>query len=455
METVLLYIVGILIVVVGLVLSIGLHEIGHLVPAKAFGVKVGQYMIGFGPTVFSRTKGETEYGVKAIPLGGYISMSGMFPPQKTAVVAEDALATNHRAQGGRTSTTGIFQTLVQDARTASAETIDEGDEKRTFYRLAVPKRIVIMLGGPVMNLLIAIVLFGVVLCGFGVQQASTTVGSVSQCVLPAGSTETTCPANATPSPGAAAGIEPGDRILSIGGTAIDNWDQSTALIQKAAGTTVDFVVLRDGAKTTLDVTPLLTKRYVTDANGNYVTDSSGAKETQEVGFVGIGAAYARTQQPVTAVIPAVWSNVTNVGNLIIHLPQRLVGVAQAAFGGGERDANGPVSVVGVGRMAGEVASLDSVPILDRASYLVGLLASLNVALFVFNLIPLMPLDGGHVAGAIIEGVRRFFAKLFGRPDPGPVDTAKVIPLTFVVVAILGAMSLLLIYADLVNPISVG
>lgn len=457
-ETVLLYIVGILIVVVGLIVSIGLHEIGHLIPAKAFGVKVGQYMIGFGPTIFSRTKGETEYGVKAIPLGGYISMSGMFPPQRTAEVAEDALGApgeQHRVAAGRTATTGVFQTLVQDARTASAETVDEGEEQRTFYRLAVPKRIVIMLGGPVMNLLIAIVLFAVVLCGIGTQQPTTTVGSVSACVLPAGSTETTCPAGATQSPGAAAGIRAGDRILSIDGTTVSSWDQSTSIIQKSSGQAVDMVVLRDGARETLEITPLLTKRYVTDANGNYVTDSSGAKETEEVGFVGIGSVYERQQSPVSAVLPAVGSNIANVGHLILNLPQRLIGVAQAAFGGGERDPNGPVSVVGVGRMAGDVASLNSVPVLDRASVLVGLLASLNVALFVFNLIPLMPLDGGHVAGAIIEGVRRFFAKLFGRKDPGPVDTAKVIPLTFAVVAILGAMSLLLFYADIVNPISIG
>ncbi|MCU1527496.1 MAG: peptidase [Frondihabitans sp.] len=449
-ETVLLYVLGILVVVVGLVLSIGLHEIGHLIPAKAFGVKVGQYMIGFGPTIFSRRKGETEYGVKAIPLGGYISMSGMFPPQKTGDVAVDAVESR-----GRTATTGMFQTLVQDAREASAETIDEGDDSRTFYRLAVPKRIVIMLGGPVMNLLIAIVLFTVVLCGFGTQQETTTIGTVSQCVLPASSTSTTCSADAKASPGAAAGIQPKDQLVSIDGTKVTSWIQSTSIIQKSAGKTLRVVVKRGRQDVTLSVTPLLTERYKTDANGNVVTNSAGKKETEDVGFVGIGAATARIQEPLTAVLPAVGSNIESVGNLILNLPERMVGVAKAAFGGGTRSADGPVSVVGVGRMAGEVASLNSVPIVDRLSVLVGLLASLNIALFVFNLIPLMPLDGGHVAGAIIEGVRRFFAKLFGKRDPGPVDTAKVIPLTFAVVAVLGAMSLLLIYADIVNPVSLG
>ncbi|BDZ51010.1 peptidase [Frondihabitans sucicola] len=398
METVLLFIVGILVVVVGLVLSIGLHEIGHLVPAKRFGVKVGQYMIGFGPTIWSRRKGETEYGFKAIPLGGYISMSGMFPPQKTAEVGVDAVESR-----GRTSTTSLFGTLTQDAREASAETVSAGEEERTFYRLAVPKRIVIMLGGPVMNLLIAIVLFGVVLCGFGTQQLSTTVGSVSECVLPATSTATSCPAGATRAPGAAAGLTAGDKILSIDGTRITSWNQSTRIIQKASGKSLSFVVERRGQKTTLAVTPIKTLPYVTDANGNVVTDSAGKKETEQVGFVGIGSAYERVQQPVSAVLPAVGSNIAGVATLIVHLPERLVNVGQAVFGGGTREANGPVSVVGVGIMAGQIASTDSVPIVDRVSYLVSLLASLNIALFVFNLVPLMPLDGGHVAGAIIEG----------------------------------------------------
>ncbi|QEO10865.1 site-2 protease family protein [Protaetiibacter larvae] len=435
----LLYVLGIVIVVVGLALSIGLHELGHLVPAKLFKVKVGQYMIGFGPTLFSRRRGETEYGVKAIPLGGYISMAGMYPPAKGGGAA-------------RTANTGFFDMLIQDAREQSAETVTPGAEDRVFYKLPVHKRIVIMLGGPVMNLLIAIVLYGVVLCGFGIPQYSTTLGSVNACVATtAGQTE--CGPDDPVSPGAAAGLKPGDRIVSIDGTEITSWEQATSIIRTSPETALAVVVERDGAEQTLEVTPILSERPVVDENGRPVTDEDGATVTQDVGFVGIAPATEKVQQPVTAVIPAVWDNSVRVGQIVVTLPQRLVQVAQAAFGGDERDPNGPISVVGVGRLAGEITALDAAPVADRAATLIQMLAALNVALFVFNLIPLLPLDGGHVAGALWEAIRRRFAKLFGRPDPGPVDIAKLLPLTMVIVGILAVSSALLIYADIVNPVT--
>ena len=432
------FILGVVIIVVGLALSIGLHEIGHLVPAKLFGVKVTQYMIGFGPTLWSRRRGETEYGMKAIPLGGYISMIGMFPPA--------------RGERAKADSTGFFRGLVQDARDSSTESITAGDEHRAFYLLPVWKRVIVMFGGPFMNLVLAVLLFGVLLMGFGVAQASTTVASVSECALPATSERQTCEPGDPAAPGAAAGIEPGDRILSVAGEPIDDWSESTAIIREHAGEPVAFVVERDGDTVELEVTPMLSERYLFDDNGAVVTDAAGDPLTEQAGFVGIGAVVETVQQPVTEVLPTVGEGIAGVAGIILNLPQRMVDIAEAAFGPGERDPNGPMSIVGAGRVAGEVAATDQLEVVQKAAGLVGLLGSLNLALFVFNLVPLLPLDGGHIAGALWEGIRRGFAKLFRRPDPGPVDLARLMPLTLAVVVILGGMSALLIYADIVKPV---
>jgi len=440
-ETVLLYVLGIVIILIGLALSIGLHEIGHLVPAKKFGVKVGQYMIGFGPTVWKKKYGETEYGIKALPLGGYISMAGMFPPAK---------------KGGkpRTASTGFFDTLVQDARTSSSDQIKPGDEDRVFYKLAIWKRIIIMLGGPTMNVLIAIVLYTIVLCLFGMPQNSTTISNVTECVVPASSTQTECTDADQPAPAAEAGLKPGDRFVSIDGVAITSSDQIGEIIRASPGETLDVVIERDGAEEDVTVTPITNSLPVRNSLGQVVTDLGGNPVTQEVGYIGIGYVLEHAQKPITAVLPAVGDNIVAVAKIIITLPNRLVQTAQAAFGGQDRDPNGPISVVGIGRIAGEIASFDQLTFADRAASLLQILAGLNVALFVFNMVPLLPLDGGHIAGALWEGLRRRVAKLFKRPDPGPVDTAKLVPITLFVSLLLGAMSLLLIYADIVNPISI-
>ena len=468
MSTVLSYILGIVVVAVGVLLSILLHETGHFVFAKLFKVRVGQFMVGFGKTLWSRKIGETEFGVKALPLGGYISMSGMYPPIKPGGKARDAstgffqtlvqdagpgiVETLDPEPEDQDDRSGFFKTLVSDARDASASTILPGHENRVFYKLAIWKRIIIMLGGPVMNLVIAIGLYAIVLCGIGVGTAIPTVSSLPPCVHAATDTSTTCAPTDPASPAAKAGFKPGDKVERVNGTTITSWTQLTAIIQKSAGKKLTAVVQRDGKDVTLTAVPIANPTYVYNSVGKKVVNSAGKAETKTVGYLGIYASSEFTPVSASYVIPQVWDTTTRVGGVVINLPTRMVGVWNAAFSSAPRDPNGPIGVIGVGRIAGEIAT-DGAPFEAQIQELLGVLASLNIALFVFNLIPLMPLDGGHIIGAIWEGAKRGFARLFRRPDPGPVDTAKVVPLTFAVVIVLGAMSLLLAYADIVKPIT--
>ena len=442
--TVLLFIAGVLFVVLGIAASIALHEVGHLVPAKLFRVRVTQYMVGFGPTVWSRRRGETEYGLKAIPAGGYVSMVGMFPPATT------------EAGAVRQSSTGVFQQLTDDARQAAAEQLLPGDENRVFYKLPIWKRIIIMLGGPLMNLLIGTVLFAVLIMGFGTAQATTTIASVSECVVPASQQaatgQTECTADDPAAPAFEAGLLPGDRVVAFDGREVTGWDELSGWIRDAAGREVAISYVRNGETLESTITPLLTERPVATADGAPEVDDDGNAVTQEVGFIGVGSTQELVPQPASEVLPAVGDSLASVAGVVLNLPQRVVEVGQAAFSDAPRDPEGPISVVGVGRIAGEVSAMEEIPVASRAATLIGLVAGVNLALFVFNLIPLLPLDGGHVAGALWEGLRRSVARMFKRPDPGPFDMAKLLPLTYAVAILLMGMGVLLVYADIVKPV---
>ncbi|WOF22086.1 site-2 protease family protein [Microbacterium betulae] len=437
---VLAFLIGVVVMVIGLGVSIALHEIGHLVPAKRFGVRVGQYMIGMGPTVWSKRRGETEYGLKAFPIGGYISMAGMYP---AASADAKAPALAGAASARETRRRSIYATLVQDAQAANEETLDGVDASRTFSGLSVWKRVVIMLGGPLMNLVLAVVLFAVLFSGIGMQQATTTVSSVAECVLPAGSTATECADGDAAAPALAAGIEPGDSLVSLDGTAVSTFAEASAIIQANPGRPILVVVERDGADVTLTLTPI--------ENRVEVTADDGSTSVETVGYAGITSSVERVREPIWAGPQAAFENVGAVVQIVANLPARLYDTAYDLFTGGERDADGPMSVVGVGRLAGEVAAADA-PIMDRVGVMVSLLASLNIALFVFNLVPLLPLDGGHILVALWDGVRRAFAKLFRRPPPAPTDATRLVPVTLVVVVLLVGMGALLFAADIFNPV---
>jgi membrane-associated protease RseP (regulator of RpoE activity) len=377
-------------------------------------------------------RGETEYGLKWIPFGGYIRMVGMFPP--------------HRNREGdlvlAATSTGPLQSMMEDARRSSAEEIRAGEEHRAFYQLPVPKKLVVMLGGPTMNLLLAAVLYTVALVAIGVPTLTMAVESVAPCVPSNVAAE--CADTDPRSPAAEAGVRAGDVIVAVDGVAYDDWLEVVDVVRALPGEDVVLTVLRDGREVDLALT----------VGSTLVPDPDNPTEDVEAGFIGVSPGIEQQRAPVSAVPERMWTFVSRTAQAIVSIPSKMVGVWQAAFGEEERDPTGPVSVVGVGRISVEVAEDQATTSWKLANWLM-LLAGLNMALFFFNLIPLLPLDGGHVAGALYEGARRQVARIRGRPDPGPVDVARMLPVAYTVAFLLIGMSVLLIYADVVNPISLN
>jgi len=424
------YLAGILFIVLGIGVSIGIHEIGHLVPAKLFGVKVTKYMIGFGPTLYSRKVGETEYGLKAFPLGGYIAMLGMYPPARKPETK-----------------TGFFQDMISQARTAHSESETKADANRKFYQLSVVKRMIIMLGGPFMNLVLGVLLTAIALTGFGIYQSSLKIEAVSVCLE---NNTTVCSASEQ-TPAHIAGLQAGDEVVSISGQQATDWVQIRQILTSTP--TAELEVLRDGELVKVTVTAVLQQRPQFDALGSPVLDDSGDIVYQTQPFLGVFLSPERKALPLTQSLEASGQTIAQIGQLILRLPEEVIKVTAVTFGGGERDVTGPISIVGIGQVAGEVAASEEASFVDKFATGIQILGSLNFALFVFNMIPLLPLDGGHVAGGVYESLKRGAYRIAGRKDPGPADTALLMPLTWFVFIALLLVSALLITADLVNPIS--
>jgi len=409
-------------------LSIGLHEIGHLAPAKKFGVKVTQYMIGFGPTIWSKQKGDTEYGVKAIPLGGYIRMIGMVPPAKDGEIAK-----------------GPFADLVNSARQQSLEEIGPEDENKVFYKLSVPKKLTVMFGGPFMNLVLAFVFFAISFAGIGFPAATNEVKQVVTCLPSEVDVLGNCLPGTTASPALSAGIKDGDKIISFDGREITDWEALANGIRESKEGNVEITVLRDGKELNLTAEIVLATRP-SSANSEVANEPTP--------YLGIAPQIIMERQSINSVFDVLVNITVGTGQVLWNLPERVGQLFGAAFLGEQRDPEGLVGIVGVTRVGGEIAAAE-IPGMWRFATLLNLAGGLNMALFLFNLLPLLPLDGGHVAGAIYEGLRRSFAKLRRKPDPGPADTSKMLPFAYSVAILLIGLSMLLLYVDVVNPIRLG
>lgn len=434
--------VGIVLFVVGLLFSIWWHELGHFLAARRFGMRVSQFMVGFGPTLWSRRKGETEHGIKWIPLGGYIRIVGMIPPKKPG-----------------TARRGPFAGLIAEVREQSVAELQPGDEIRAFYAKPWWQRAITMIAGPVQNLIFAVVLFAIVLTTFGVHTPSLSVQTVSECVLPSTTNAKDCtrpvdeqgevcqdgdPDCALPSasPAASAGFEVGDTIVKLNGEPVATWGEVREEIRVSPEETITFTVDRGGQEVDLTLV----------AMRNVMPSDDDPEVTVEVGYVGLAPATPMTTMSITEVPTYVWNFVGLAVERIIELPQRVPALVDATFAGADRDPEGPVGLVGVGRLSGEILSLPQ-PAEERIAYFLSLLASLNLMLFLFNLVPLYPLDGGHIAGALWEGLRNAVYRIRGKSPKGPIDIAAVMPVAYLVAGVFVLFSVLLVFADVINPIT--
>jgi membrane-associated protease RseP (regulator of RpoE activity) len=452
---ILLTVLGIVAFAIGLLFSIGFHEFGHFLWARTFGMRVPQFMVGFGPTVFSRRRGETEYGLKAIPMGGYIRIVGMIPP----------------AEEGESKRATRMRSFIAEVRGQALNDVLPTDGDRVFYKKPWWQRVIVMFAGPFHNLVLAVLFFTIALTAIGTRVITTQINAVPACVLPAGAASATaddpCSVAITPegqtceagdagcalpqrSPAAQAGLRPGDTIVAIAGTpvkptAFDSWTVVQEAIRSSPGEPIQLSIERGGQRRNLTVTPI----------ANTVYAEPGSNVTTTAGYLGISPVDGFARQDASD-LPRYFGMIISTSvERLVQIPQRMPQLFRAAFLGEERDKNGPIGVVGVGRISGEAFALPQLTGLEKLSFFLGLLASINMVLFLFNLLPIYPLDGGHVAGALYEKARSTVARLRGRPDPGPFDIARLMPVAYVVAGVFLVMSALLFVADIVNPITLG
>ncbi|MFI1099545.1 M50 family metallopeptidase [Streptomyces melanogenes] len=431
--TILMTVLGIVVFVVGLLVSIAWHELGHLSTAKMFGIRVPQYMVGFGPTIWSRKKGDTEYGIKAVPLGGYIRMIGMFPP------GEDGRITAR--------STSPWRGMIEDARSAAFEELQPGDETRLFYTRKPWKRVIVMFAGPFMNLILAVAIFFGVMMTFGVNTQTTQVGKVSDCVISQKEQRDTCKASDPVAPAKQAGLKAGDKIVAFNGEKVGDWSALQKHIRDTIGPAT-ITVQRDGKPVDLHASLIKNDVAKIDGSGNYTSGTTSA------GFLGFSPATGIVQQSFGESVDRMGDMMRSGVESLVAIPSKVPDLWNAAFNGEDRKADSPMGVVGAARVGGEVFTLD-IPPENQIAMMLFLVAGFNLSLFLFNMLPLLPLDGGHIAGALWESLRRTVARVFKRPDPGPFDVAKLMPVAYVVAGIFICFTLLVLVADVVNPVKIS
>jgi membrane-associated protease RseP (regulator of RpoE activity) len=391
------YTLGVVFFVIALLVSVMLHEAGHFFSARSFGMKASRFFVGFGPTLWSTHRGETEYGIKAIPAGGFVKIVGMTP----------------------------------------LEEVEPGDENRAFYNQPAPQRLVVLAAGSLVHFVLAVILLFLVIATTGDildAQPTLTIAAVSTCI-PINPDATGCAAHDPRAP-AAGKLRAGDRIVAVDGRTVPSYDAMRAEISAHAATPLTLTIVRD--KRTLDVT--LTPARVTIGG-------------HSVGRIGVEPLFRQKPVSVAGAVPRTF---TTLGDMTVKTGQALGDLPHQVseiIHGQPRSANGAASVVDIARVSGQIAQAKA-SFGERLANLVAIVAELNFFVGIFNLLPLLPLDGGHVAIVVFEQARSRLYRLFGRRDPGRVDLMKVMPFTYAVVAVFIGLSLLLLYAGIANPIRI-
>ncbi len=419
-------IIGIVVFALGILISVCLHEAGHMATAKAFGMKVTRYFVGFGPTLWSFRKGETEYGVKGIPLGGFVKIVGMTP---------------------------------QD------DDVEPGDERRAMWRYPVWKRTIVMSAGSVTHFVLGVViLWG--LFAFAslpdpnkLQSTPVTIDTVADCVAakwefdPVKKVPKECvEGSAPPSAAKQMGLLPGDVVTAINGQPVVGWDALTEKIRSAGGQSIAVTYLRGGETFERTVSLPFAQRIKQEVLKDPTKTAEDVTEAdlENVGVLGITPVFPKSVAgPVAAFGRAGNQTVLMFEGTFAAMkkfPEK-VPKLWTALTGEQRDPETPISVVGASRIGGELFEKGELP-----TFLL-LLAGLNFFVGIFNLLPLLPLDGGHIAIAWYERARSWIYARLGKPDPGRVDYLKLMPVTYAVILIFGGFTLLTVAADIVNPIT--
>lgn len=376
-------VLGILAFAVALLLSVMVHEFGHYITAKRFDMKVTEFFLGFGQRIWSFRRGETEFGIKAIPAGGYCRIEGMTPRDE----------------------------------------MPEGEEARAFFTASSLRKLIVLGAGSTAHFIIGFILIFSIFFGVGFNALLPNVAKVSP-----------------DSAAAASGFQVGDEILAINSVPVKDWATDSLKIAHSKGQSLTFNIQRGTEKLTITAAPTYLK-----AEKRYMLGIVTKVGIKREGF--IQAAKDSTNATGVLLRESVKS--------LISLPTKVPQLIRQTFGNEKRDPNGLVGVVGAARVSGDAVSSSKLSNTERIGTFMLLIASLNIFVGLFNLLPLLPLDGGHMAVAIADEIRAFYARLRGKARPAGIDVNVLTPLTMGVFAVLAVLTVILLIADIFNPVSLN